>query len=95
LAACDLRLAIQSVFAILSARLWLPIPRKMSEVLRNTLVKLQALIGLIGLAALTPLLILAAILSRLIAKLCRCPKPKSIEGEVAVVSFGQLKLANF
>nr|XP_016931525.2 estradiol 17-beta-dehydrogenase 11 [Drosophila suzukii] len=58
----------------------------MSEVLRNTLVKLQALIGLIGLAALTPLLILAAILSRLIAKLWRCPKPKSIEGEVAVVT---------
>ncbi|XP_037722459.1 estradiol 17-beta-dehydrogenase 11 [Drosophila subpulchrella] len=58
----------------------------MSEVLRNTLVKLQALIGLIGLAALTPLLILAAILSHLIAKLCRCPKPKSIEGEVAVVT---------
>ncbi|KAH8354414.1 hypothetical protein KR084_010381 [Drosophila pseudotakahashii] len=58
----------------------------MSEALRNALVKLQAFIGLIGLAALTPLLILAATLSRLIAKVCRCPKPKSIEGEVAVVT---------
>ncbi|XP_016959692.1 estradiol 17-beta-dehydrogenase 11 [Drosophila biarmipes] len=58
----------------------------MSEVLRSSLVKLQALIGLIGLVALTPLLVLAAILSRLIAKLCCRPKPKSIEGEVAVVT---------
>ncbi|XP_017002992.2 estradiol 17-beta-dehydrogenase 11 [Drosophila takahashii] len=58
----------------------------MSEALRNALIKLQAFIGLIGLAALTPLLILAATLSRLIATVCRCPKPKSIEGEVAVVT---------
>ncbi|XP_017082578.1 estradiol 17-beta-dehydrogenase 11 [Drosophila eugracilis] len=54
----------------------------MSEVL----VKLQAFIGLIGLAAITPLLILAAILSQLIGKLCCCSKSKSIEGEVAVVT---------
>ncbi|XP_017046367.1 estradiol 17-beta-dehydrogenase 11 [Drosophila ficusphila] len=58
----------------------------MSEVLRTALVKLQALVGLIGLVAITPLLVFAAILSRLIAKLCNCPKPKSIEGDVAVVT---------
>ncbi|XP_052858496.1 estradiol 17-beta-dehydrogenase 11 [Drosophila gunungcola] len=57
----------------------------MSQV-RAALVKLQALFGLIGLVALTPLLVSAAILSRLIAKLCCCSPPKSIEGEVAVVT---------
>ncbi|XP_016990088.1 17-beta-hydroxysteroid dehydrogenase 13 [Drosophila rhopaloa] len=59
----------------------------MSEV-RNVLVKLQALFALIGFAALTPLLVLAAILGRLIAILCCCSPPKSIEGEVAVVTGG-------
>ncbi|XP_001982197.2 estradiol 17-beta-dehydrogenase 11 [Drosophila erecta] len=78
--------SIQCVFAILSARLWLKAGGKMSEAVRNTLVKLQAFIGLIGFAALTPLLILVAVLSRLIAKLCCCSAPKSIEGEVAVVT---------
>lgn len=58
----------------------------MSEVVRNTLVKLQAIIALIGLAAITPLLILVALLGRLIAKLCWCSAPKSIAGEVAVVT---------
>lgn len=66
----------------------------MSEVVRNTLVKLQAIIALIGLAAITPLLILVALLGRLIAKLCWCSAPKSIAGEVAVVSLGQIDEIN-
>ncbi|KAH8251756.1 hypothetical protein KR038_006114 [Drosophila bunnanda] len=55
----------------------------------SALVKVQAYISLIGLVAITPLIIIAAVLSRLFAKLCCCcSSPKSIAGEVAVVTGG-------
>ncbi|KAH8277082.1 hypothetical protein KR026_004914 [Drosophila bipectinata] len=60
----------------------------MSEAVRDALVKLKAQIGVIGLAALTPLLILAAILQKLFATIFCCQSPKSILGEVAVVTGG-------
>ncbi|KAH8382974.1 hypothetical protein KR009_006134 [Drosophila setifemur] len=52
----------------------------------RALVKLQALLALVGLVALTPLLISVAVLQKLFAKLCCCRSPKSIEGEVAVIT---------
>ncbi|XP_020817537.1 estradiol 17-beta-dehydrogenase 11 [Drosophila serrata] len=55
----------------------------------NTLVKAQAHVSLIGLVAITPLIIVAAVLSNLFAKLSRCcSSPKSIAGQVAVVTGG-------
>ncbi|XP_017101693.2 estradiol 17-beta-dehydrogenase 11 [Drosophila bipectinata] len=60
----------------------------MSEAVRDALVKLKAQIGVIGLAALTPLLVLAAILQKLFATIFCCQSPKSILGEVAVVTGG-------
>ncbi|KAH8243708.1 hypothetical protein KR032_009492 [Drosophila birchii] len=54
----------------------------------NALVKAQAYILLIGLVAITPLIIVAAVLNKLFAKLCCCSSPKSIAGEVAVVTGG-------
>ncbi|KAH8341896.1 estradiol 17-beta-dehydrogenase 11 [Drosophila kikkawai] len=55
----------------------------------NALVKVQAYISLIGLVAITPLLIVAAVLRQLFANLCCwCSSPKSIAGEVAVVTGG-------
>ncbi|KAH8330095.1 hypothetical protein KR074_003272 [Drosophila pseudoananassae] len=60
----------------------------MSEAVRDALVKLKAQIGVIGLVALTPLLILAAILQKLFTTIFCCQSPKSILGEVAVVTGG-------
>ncbi|KAH8292119.1 hypothetical protein KR054_005255 [Drosophila jambulina] len=54
----------------------------------SALVKVQAYILVVGLVAITPLIIVAAVLSKLFAKLCRCSSPKSIAGEVAVVTGG-------
>ncbi|EDV43023.1 uncharacterized protein Dana_GF18273 [Drosophila ananassae] len=60
----------------------------MSEAVRDALVKLQAQLALIGLVALTPLLVLVAILRKLFSKIFCCQSPKSVVGEVAVVTGG-------
>ncbi|EDW80587.1 uncharacterized protein Dwil_GK11608 [Drosophila willistoni] len=56
--------------------------------LYNTLIKIQAMVGVTLLACLTPLLIVFALLAKMLSKVlrCFCESPKSIIGEVAVVT---------
>ncbi|KAH8300597.1 hypothetical protein KR018_001406 [Drosophila ironensis] len=60
----------------------------MLEAVRDNLVRLQAVVALIGLVALTPILILAAVVRKLFHTICCWQSPKSIVGEVAVVTGG-------